>query len=88
MTYLGNPKADRRLCQISESSLLAICSRAQVVHSESNMVKSVDFPSALAKQMRWCTSKQDSAPQSKKQCTPNQILVHLKARNSALGSKF
>ena len=38
MTYLGNPKADPRLCQISERSLLP-SQPHQLVHSESNAIK-------------------------------------------------
>jgi hypothetical protein len=48
------------------------------------VLKNCDFPYIIG----WCTLKQVSAPQCKKQCTPKQISVHLNTRNSALRNKF
>jgi hypothetical protein len=86
MTYLGNPKADPRLCQIGESSLPGSQPRV-VVHSESNALITQIFLVHLETN-RVVHFKAKGALQSKEWCTSNQIPVHSKARKGAPASKF
>jgi len=86
MTYLGNPKADHRLCQIRETSLPNSQLRP-VVHSESTMAK-MQIVLVHLEANGMVHSESRGALQSKGWCTPNQILVHLEARNGALGNNL
>jgi len=72
MTCSGNPKADRLGCQWT---LTRWCLQnfCSMVHREANRFKALVLCGCTLKQNGWCTAKQ---------------VVHSKARNGALRSKF